>query len=146
MHSIGVVGGQALKCSASEALNAESYNTLPNWFTFLNLFFIPNRRVLYPYNTFLIQTHQTIFDFYRMHIIGVVVGQALKCSASEALNAESYNTLPDWFTLLNLFFIPNRRVLYPYNTNDLNTIQLFLTRNPLTLSYKVLCIFYRYIW
>jgi len=50
-------------------------NTLPNWFTFLNLFFIPNRRVLYHYNTFLIQTHQTIFDFYRMHIIGVVVGQ-----------------------------------------------------------------------
>ena len=25
---IGVVGRQALKCSASEALNAESYNTL----------------------------------------------------------------------------------------------------------------------
>jgi len=26
----GVVRVQALKCSASEALNAESYNTLPN--------------------------------------------------------------------------------------------------------------------
>ena len=30
------------------------------------------RRVLYPYNTFYIQMHQTIFDFYHMHIIGVV--------------------------------------------------------------------------
>jgi len=28
MHNIGVVRVQALKCSASEALNAESYNTL----------------------------------------------------------------------------------------------------------------------
>jgi len=31
---------------------------------------------------------------------GVVMGQALKCSASEALNAESYNTLRFWYNTL----------------------------------------------
>jgi len=59
MHIIGVVMGQH-----------------PTRFIHnIKSIFHSNRRVLYPYNTFLIQTHQTIFDFYPMPIHGVVVEQ-----------------------------------------------------------------------
>jgi len=34
-----------------------------------------------------------IYFYIAYQLIGVVLGQALKCSASKALNAESYNTL-----------------------------------------------------
>ncbi len=44
-----------------------------------------------------------------VNIIGVVVRQALKCSASEALNAESYNNPTE----------TNKcRVLCPHNTKE----------------------------